>query len=404
MVQPPMEDGAIEIVGDRVHQVSRWKELTRAEQRGALDLGEVIVLPGLINAHCHLDYTDMAGLLPVPKTFPDWIKSILVLKSHWSFSDYARSWLNGARMLLETGVTTVADIEAVPELLPEVWSATPLRIFSFLEMTGVRSRRPASAIVQEAAEKIQSLPHLFHRGGFSPHAPYSTTPELLAASSSVARAQNLRLAMHVAESAAEFSMFMERRGPLFDWLKDQREVSDCGGVSPVQHLDRHGILSDRFLAAHVNYLACGDAALLANRGASVVHCPRSHVYFGHQEFPQAELENAGVNVCLGTDSLASVRKVGKLPPALNLFLEMQTLATQSPQISAETILRMATINGARALGLAGRVGELSAGAQADLLVLPYVGAAREATTAVVQHQGKVAAAMISGNWAFKNRT
>jgi len=104
-----------------------------------LDLGEVILLPGLVNAHCHLDYTGMAGEFLPPKSFTDWIKLITAAKGGWTYSDFAQSWLNGAQMLLRNGTTTVADFENVPELLPEVWNATPLRVFSFLEMTGVKA-------------------------------------------------------------------------------------------------------------------------------------------------------------------------------------------------------------------------------------------------------------------------
>ena len=144
-----------------------------------MDLGEVILLPGLVNAHCHLDYTDMAGELPPPKKFTDWIPLITAAKTAWSYSDYARSWLRGAHMLLKTGTTTVADIEAMPDLLPEVWDATPLRVFSFLEMTGIRARRNPREILREAVEKIDSLAHPRCRAFLSPHAPYSTLPELL---------------------------------------------------------------------------------------------------------------------------------------------------------------------------------------------------------------------------------
>ena len=124
-----------------------------------LDLGKVILLPGLVNAHCHLDYTDMAGELPPPKTFTDWIPLITAAKSNWSYSEYAHSWLHGAHMLLRTGTTTVADIEAMPDLLPETWDATALRVVSFLEMTGIRARRDPKEILREAVEKIDSLNH-----------------------------------------------------------------------------------------------------------------------------------------------------------------------------------------------------------------------------------------------------
>jgi cytosine/adenosine deaminase-related metal-dependent hydrolase len=127
--RPPVANGAVAISGNRIAAVGLWKNFTRYASRmthhDIFDLGEVILLPGLVNAHCHLDYTDMAGELLPPKSFTDWIKLITEAKGGWTYSDFAQSWLNGARMLLRYGTTTVADFENVPELLPEAWNATP---------------------------------------------------------------------------------------------------------------------------------------------------------------------------------------------------------------------------------------------------------------------------------------
>ncbi|MGH7951841.1 MAG: amidohydrolase family protein [Limisphaerales bacterium] len=399
--QPPIENGAVLISGNRITAIGAWKNFTHHQ---AIDLGEVILLPGLINTHCHLDYTDMAGQLPPPKTFTDWIPAIMAAKSAWSFSDFARSWLNGAQMLLQTGTTTVADIEAVPDLLPDVWNATPLRVFSFLEMTGIRAQRKPDEILRDAISKIDSLDSLSHsrsRASLSPHAPYSTLPELLRLSANVAREKKLRVTTHVAESAQEFETFAHARGKMFDWLaRNERDNSDCGLGTPVQHLERAGILSENFLAVHANYLGENDAALLAKRNVSVVHCPRSHFYFRHEPFPLRQLLNVKVNVCLGTDSLASVRKTGNQKLELNLFGEMRAFSEMNPKISAKQILQMATVNGARALGLAGRVGELSENAFADLISIPFAGKISKTNEAAVNFSEHVGVSMIDGQWAI----
>src|SRR5437763_8863830 len=115
--RPPIEDGAISISGQRIRFVGPWKDVSRTSQRRAIDLGDVILMPGLINAHCHLDYTHMAGEFAPPRVFTDWLKLITTAKSLWSLSDYQTSWRDGAQMLVRNGVTTVADIEAMPELL-----------------------------------------------------------------------------------------------------------------------------------------------------------------------------------------------------------------------------------------------------------------------------------------------
>jgi cytosine/adenosine deaminase-related metal-dependent hydrolase len=397
--RPPIDDGAVWISGNRIRAVCSWREMTVRASEQVLDLGDTILLPGLINAHCHLDYTDLAGEIPATRLFTDWIKSITTAKAGKIYADFAQSWLRGAQMLLRTGTTTVADIEAVPELLPEVWLATPLRVFSFLEMTGVKSRREPRSVLDDAVRKIESLPEARGGAGLSPHAPYSTMPELLRLSVFTARQKGWRLVTHVAESDLEFEMFSHARGEMFDWLqRNERDMSDCGLGSPVQHLERHGFLANNLLAVHVNYLAQGDAALLSRRGVSVAHCPRSHAFFQHRTFPRGKLAGVGVNMCLGTDSLASVTKVRGRSMELNLFTEMQTFAAAHPDVPPETLVRMATLNAARALGMQGTLGQLSENALADLVAVPFNGNCADAFEAVVHHTGDVAASMIDGQW------
>ncbi len=398
MSQPPIEDGAIHVSGNKILKVGRWRDL-ESEAGLIFDLGDAIVVPGLVNAHCHLDYTNMAGMISPPKSFSDWIKALIAIKAQWSYSEFSQSWINGAQMLLRTGTTTVADIEAVPELLPEVWDATPLRVVSLLEMISVKSRHSTAKIIAEAAGKIASLKSTKSFAGLSPHALYSTSPELLKRSAEIAQENNWLVSTHVAESREELEMFQQRSGSLFDWLKSQRDNSDCGTLSPVEQLEDQGMLRPNFLAVHANYILHSDAETLAKRESSVVHCPRSHEYFGHQKFPQKLLADAGVNICLGTDSLASVASKPKKAVALSMFLEMQQFARNNPDVSAEKILQMSTSNGARALGLAGKIGALSAGAFADLVALPF-SAATDPYETVVQNRADVTASLIEGAWAI----
>lgn len=399
--RPPIEDGAVLISGNRIRAVARRQDLVPSAAEEIVDLGNTILLPGLVNAHCHLDYTGMAGHLTPTKTFVDWIKTITTEKGGWIYADFARSWVDGAKMLVRNGTTTVADIEAVPELLPEAWEATPLRVFSFLEMSGVKSRRQPDLILREAVEKIESLKSERCCAGLSPHAPYSTMPGLLRLSAEAARRQNWRLVTHVAESQDEFEMFAHGRGEMYDWLtRNERDMSDCGHGTPIRHLERNGMLGENVLAVHVNYLGDGDARLLGERGVSVVHCPRSHDFFGHRRFPREELAAAGVNICLGTDSLASVKKVRGATIELNMFTEMRALAANAPGLSPETIVEMATANGARALGMTGKIGELSEGAFADVIAIPFAGKLDEAYDAAVHFVGDVTASMIDGVWVM----
>jgi cytosine/adenosine deaminase-related metal-dependent hydrolase len=394
-----IEDGAVLIDGNRISALGRWKDLSTAGGP-VVDLGNSILLPGLVNAHCHLDYTDMAGFLP-PMRFPNWVMGIISCKAEWSYSEYAQSWIRGARMLARTGTTTVADIEAVPELLPEVWTATPLRVASFLEITCVRRHRESREIVHEAADRMRSLAPPRGFVGLSPHALYSTSPPLLELIGEEGRRENWRMTMHIAESPEEYEMYVDRSGGLFDWLGRQRDMSDCGHGTPVRQLQRCGLLGENLLAVHANYLQPADVKLLAQSGASVVHCPRSHSYFGYDPFPYKKLAAAGVNLCLGTDSLASVNRVHGNKPELNLFAEMALFSLKNPGVPPWDIIKMATVNGAKALGLTGRVGELSPGAFADWIAIPHPGGKTDIGEAILNHWQDVSASMIDGLWVVE---
>lgn len=395
--RPPIDDGAVFVCNGRIAEVGLWPDLaSRHPGQRTEDLGEVILLPGLINAHCHLDYTRMAAGIPPQKSFSDWIKAILAHKAAWSYTDFAESWLAGSAMLLRHGVTTVLDIEAVPELIEEVWAASPLRVFSAVEMTGIRSGKKPAQILSETLAGLPEPPDERKQFALSPHSLYSTRSELVKLAHAAAVERDWLLTVHVSESQEEFDMFVQQTGRLHDWLKGQRDLSDCDGLSPVACLERLGVLSSRLLAVHVNLLGEGDAERLANHGVSVVHCPRSHDYFHHPTFPLDELTNAEVNLCLGTDSLASVRGTNRDAIELNLFKDMHVMAQHFPALEPGHILKMATINGARALRKSGELGEISPDAHADLIAIPWTGPEREVDDAIVHNEQPVVASFIAG--------
>lgn len=399
MDRPPIEDGALLIGAGRVLEAGRWGDLRSGYCGESEDLGEVVVLPGLINAHAHLDYTGLAGQLPVPRQFADWVTGILALKADRRPADYAPDWKRGAAMLLRHGTTTVVDIEAVPELLPEVWAATPLRVCSCLELTGVRSGRDPGSLLAEAVRLLEGLPAGRSWGGLSPHAPYSTRPELLQLSAAMSRSRGWVLTTHVAESESEYEMFDRASGSLYEWLRGSgRDMSDCGGRSPVAHLDGLGVLSSKLLAVHANYLAPDDTRLLGENRVTVVHCPRSHAYFGHAPFPYSALVSAGVRVALGTDSLASVLSSADSPSELDLTAEMRTFATAHPDVAPREILAMATRHGAKALGRGPALGRLGNGSCADVIVMDLQPRAAELEAAVLNHAGPCQRVMIGGLW------
>jgi cytosine/adenosine deaminase-related metal-dependent hydrolase len=395
---PPIDDGAVEVRGGVVAWVGRWKDWLGVGLP-VEDLGESILMPGLVNAHCHLDYTSLAGQIAPTRTFPDWIKAILAAKSALSEPEFAASWKEGARQLVATGTTTVANIESLPHLAAGLRAGTPLRVHSFVEITGVRSQRDPAELVAGAMAHVEGWRASGGRGdaGLSPHAPYSTLPALLDEVRRAAGRSGCRVTMHVAESREEFEMFMYRRGAMHEWLQHQRPEDDCGIGSPVQLVARHGLTGPAFLAVHVNYLWDDDARLLGESGSHVVHCPRSHAYFKHQRFPASELAQAGVRACLGTDSLASTRPTGGgSAPVLSMFDEMAAFMAHDSTVSASEVLAMATVRGAAAMGLVDGTGTVATGAPADFCVIPDDGSAADVHEVIVGHAGDVSETWIAG--------
>jgi cytosine/adenosine deaminase-related metal-dependent hydrolase len=177
---------------------------------------------------------------------------------------------------------------------------------------------------------------------------------------------------------------------------------DCGSGSPIEHAKRHGVLREGTLAIHGNYLDDDDIRLLAENQVSLVHCPRSHAYFGHAPFRAEALRAAGVNLCLGTDSLATMRDGDA---ELSLFDELRAYREAFPEMAdldLETLLQCVTVNPARGLGMAGQVGELTAGAFADLIVLSFDGPNESALEAIVNHTGPARLVMLDGEWEVKS--
>jgi cytosine/adenosine deaminase-related metal-dependent hydrolase len=180
------------------------------------------------------------------------------------------------------------------------------------------------------------------------------------------------LSTHLAESREEMLMFCEGRGALYEFLKSiGRDMSDCGGKTPLASFlggARGYGGSPGWLVAHLNELTAGDFALLETsvHNFHVVHCPRSHKYFGHSPFQFQRLQSLGVNICLGTDSLASNED-------LSLFGEMRAFQKAFPEVPSRDILSMVTRNPALALGKPDELGSIRPGSHADLIALPVNG-------------------------------
>ena len=204
----------------------------------------------------------------------------------------------------------------------------------------------------------------------------------------------------------EFEMYLHRRGPLFDWLKNQRDMSDCGTGTPVATGRAAAACWANFLAIHANYL---DAARHCRAGPSARPAwsivPRSHAYFRP---PALSLPRTGRR---RRQRLPGHRQPGQRQdhaagpkPELNMFAEMRAFALSQPDVAPAEVLRMATQAGAQRLGCQGRVGGLFPHALADLIALPFAGKTEDAPAGVVHHTGELSAAMIDGQWICPPRS
>jgi cytosine/adenosine deaminase-related metal-dependent hydrolase len=390
---PPIENGAVAIEGNRIIAVGRSEEVAVPAGETVLDLGEVALLPGLINAHCHLDYTMMRNAISRPKSFTAWVQRINALKRSLDNDDYLAAIRRGFAELRKWGTTSVCNIEAFPELMPHL-GPSPLRTWWFYEMIDIRHRITSDDVVAGALAFFQHRENSLDSSGLSPHAPYTASVSLYQLANTCGDAFAMPLTTHVAESREEFAMFREGCGPLYDFMAAlQRPMGDCGKDTPFGLLWRSGAIHGRWLLAHMNELTEDDFALLASLptgGApSIVHCPGSHRYFEHTPFEFRRLHDLGVNLCTGTDSLASTR-------TLSLFEELRSLGKTDPWLTAEQRLRTVTVNPARALRRRGQLGQITPGALADLITVPASGKLATVHEEIVQHELPIEWTMLDG--------
>ena len=392
-------DGAVRVRGERIAEVGARGDMAPEAGEPVVDLGDSIIFPAFVNAHCHLDYSGLAGELSPGTSFADWLAQIVSIKQSLTHDDHEAAWLAGADMLLSTGCGTVANIESVPGMYARMAPQTPLQVCPFIELIAYHSEDESSAI-DLAREQLKANKSLALTVGVSPHAPYTMTPGGLNALAMFADEHLLPMSIHLAESDDEWDMFVHGTGPLYETMSSLgRVMDDCGKGTPVQHLAKAAGFSKKTLVIHANRLTNADVEMLQRMGADVVHCPRSHAWFGHANFDYDRLAKAGVNICLGTDSLASAG--GETAAmGLSMFTEMQEFSRIHPQLPCEDMLQMATTNGATALGLRDEVGVLKKGFIANMAVIPYSDSVSSAPEAIVQHSRPVAMLIIQGKRAF----
>jgi aminodeoxyfutalosine deaminase len=348
---PPLEGGTVTVSEDRIEAVS-----PRGVQAADLDLGNAALVPGLVNAHTHLDLSAARGLIPPtdPDHFTDWLKGVIAFRRTRSAEQTHADTRAGLNECLKFGTMLVGDISGDGGSW-ETLAAAPTRAVVFRELIGGTSDRAGPAIV-EGKRWVDAHPDTpTCRAALSPHAPYSAHALLYA----FANVWRRPTTTHLAESGLECDFLRGEPGPMAEFLAP---FGITLGLEPIRPERVLGWLDKppHVVIAHGNHLI-DPSAVRPNQ--TICYCPRTHAAFGHPPHPFREFLARGVRVCLGTDSLAS-------NPDLDVLSEARFVRRLHPDFPGERLLRMVTLSGAEALGWADEVGSLEVGKSADLVAVP----------------------------------
>jgi cytosine/adenosine deaminase-related metal-dependent hydrolase len=382
---PPVADGAVVAAGGRIVRLGPWKTVEPHVSPGdAVEhFPEAAILPGFVNAHTHLGLTDMAGRFRPTANFPSWIGRLTARLMLRSAGAARRAVAEGRDRSRAAGTVAGAEMCHDPDTTGPL-DETPGRwtvfgeCFRFGEEGLARLGETVAALEARAASGGVAV-------GLGPHAPYTTGTEVYLAARREADARGWPVTTHLHETEDEMAFTERGEGPFAEWMRRLRILpADWRppGLRPIPMLAEAGFFAGPAVVAHGNYLTDEDIAVLARSGSTVVYCPRSHAFFGHEHHPWRRLRAAGVNVALGTDSLASC-------PSLSMLEEMRFLVARAPDADPRAVLAMATVAGARALGLADRFGDLREGLAAEACVVGPLPETEDPLRAVLAGEGRL---------------
>jgi 5-methylthioadenosine/S-adenosylhomocysteine deaminase len=351
---PPIECGAVTIGDDgRIAAVGSANELGEGER-----FDEAVILPGFVNAHSHLEYAAYAGFGD-GLSFAPWIGLHVTRKRRLDGADMEAMARLGAAECLRSGITSVGDC-SFSGAAAVACDQLGLRAIVYLEVFGVDARA-LSAFGQKRDQIADSLSDRV-RLGVSPHAPYTCSPELFEACGEL----GLPLATHLAESEAELEYLRSGTGP---WEALTEYLVPPLGASAIETLADRGVLGTTVVAAHCVHVTEHEVSVLAETGTHVAHCPRSNALLGCGVAPLAALREGGVDVCIATDSPASTPSFDMFDELRSALMAARARERRPDALSTTDALELATLGGARALGLEQEVGSLEPGKHADIAVL-----------------------------------
>jgi cytosine/adenosine deaminase-related metal-dependent hydrolase len=352
---PPVPGGVVTLERGLITDVG-------AEARGPVeDLGDVAILPGLVNAHTHLELSWMRGQVAPASSMPAWAASLMALRRTVSHEP-PEPIVTGIAEARRSGTCLVGDVTNTFATFDPLLDSE-LSAVLFRELLGF-SVTDTEAAMAPAIDQLAALtPVEWLRPALAPHAPYSVAPALLQA---IARWNHGRpLSVHLGESAQEIEFLARGTGEwraLLEALGVWNAAWTPPGCGPVEYLDRLGMVDRNLIAVHGVHFTDSELSRLRSAGATVVACPRSNRWTGAGDPPIDRFHASGVRLAIGTDSLASVAD-------LNMFAELSALRWLAPKVPATSLLRAATLSGAEALGFESELGSIEPGKRAQLLAV-----------------------------------
>lgn len=358
---PPLGGGWVLTADRRIKAYGSGAGPSTSTSIETIDLGDAVILPGLVNAHTHLELSWMRDKLPPTATMSAWASGLMALR-RTAVREPSEPIVSAIRDVRAAGTSLVGDVTntlAAYDLLAD----SDLSAAIFRELLGFKVPDPVRLVADTQAQ-LDGLARVARlRPSVVPHAPYSVSPALFRA---IAVAAGDRpVSVHLAESAEEVRFLRDGTGPWRELLGQLGVWSDDWtppGCSPIEYLDRLGIVGRRLLAVHCTQATGADLRRLAAAGATVVTCPRSNRWTGAGVPPIDRFYASGVRVAIGTDSLASVED-------LNLFAELAEVRRLAPAVPAARLLESATVHGAAALGFSDDFGTIEPGKRADLIAV-----------------------------------
>jgi cytosine/adenosine deaminase-related metal-dependent hydrolase len=359
--------GAVAWHGDRIVATGSREELRdsypEARER---HWPQKAIFPSFVNAHAHLCLSHLGGRAPYAGDFAAWLQTVLSGYLEWTEEDHANSLRSGLLDSVRSATAATGDILNDWSALP-TYEGVMLGGTVFLQVTGFN---PVVADVwmanlEQVFDERRGRPKIGELNiGISPHAPYSTSAKLYRDSLEFAERHDLLLTTHLAETVEE-ELFLNTGTGIYRRMLRERGTWvprwQPPGCTPVEYLEREGLLTDRCLYAHVNYPTESDMALLAKRQAPVVYCPKSHAFFRHRPHKMDQMIEMGIPVCLGTDSLAS-------NDSLAMLEEVRLASRRFPHVPASAIFEAGTVTGAKALRISDDYGTLEPGHKASFFV------------------------------------